>query len=70
MGFALTEAMGSDFLKPFFGNPALTLAGIVAIISYLFIGVGFNGAPHVLVRYMALRNSRDVKMIALSVLFG
>ena len=65
MGFALTEAMGSDFLKPFFGNPALTLAGIVAIISYLFIGVGFNGAPHVLVRYMALRNSRDVKMIAL-----
>lgn len=65
MGFALTEAMGSDFLKPFFGNPALTLAGIVAIISYLFIGVGFNGAPHVLVRYMALRNSRDVKKIAL-----
>ena len=65
MGFVLTEAMGSDFLKPFFGNPALTLAGIVAIISYLFIGVGFNGAPHVLVRYMALRNSRDVKMIAL-----
>src|SRR5699024_11221825 len=34
-------------------------------ISYLFIGIGFNGAPHVLVRYMALRTTRDVKKIAL-----
>ena len=65
LGYTLTEAMGSDFLKPFFGSPVLTLVGIVAIISYLFIGVGFNGAPHVLIRYMALRNTRDVKMIAL-----
>lgn len=62
---SLTEAMGSDFLKPFFGNPALTFAGVIAIISYLFIGIGFNGAPHVLVRYMALRTTRDVKRIAL-----
>lgn len=65
MGTSLTESMGSDFLKPFFENPTLTLAGVIAIISYLFIGIGFNGAPHVLVRYMALRTTRDVKKIAL-----
>lgn len=65
MGYVITEQMGSDFLKPFFGSPVLTLAGIIAIISYLFIGVGFNGAPHVLIRYMALRNTRDVKKIAI-----
>ncbi|HEY4534689.1 MAG TPA: sodium/proline symporter [Enteractinococcus sp.] len=65
MGASLSESMGSDFLKPFFENPTLTFAGVIAIISYLFIGVGFNGAPHVLVRYMALRTTRDVKKIAL-----
>ena len=65
MGRSLTETMGSDFLQPFFGNPTLTLAGVIAIVSYLFIGIGFNGAPHVLVRYMALRTTRDVKKIAL-----
>lgn len=65
MGYIITNQMGSDFLKPFFGSPVLTFAGIIAIISYLFIGVGFNGAPHVLIRYMALRNTRDVKKIAL-----
>ena len=65
MGYIITDQMGSDFLKPFFGSPVLTLAGIIAIISYLFIGVGFNGAPHVLIRYMALRNTRDVKKIAI-----
>ncbi|GAA4106292.1 sodium/proline symporter [Enteractinococcus coprophilus] len=65
LGNTLTESMGSDFLKPFFDNPTLTFAGLIAIISYLFIGIGFNGAPHVLVRYMALRTTRDVKKIAL-----
>lgn len=65
LGTSLTESMGSDFLKPFFENPTLTFAGVIAIISYLFIGIGFNGAPHVLVRYMALRTTRDVKKIAL-----
>lgn len=65
MGSSLTESMGPDFLQPFFGESALTLAGLIAIISYLFIGIGFNGAPHVLVRYMALRTTRDVKRIAL-----
>lgn len=65
MGHIITDSMGSDFLKPFFGNPVLTFAGVIAIISYLFIGIGFNGAPHVLIRYMALRNTRDVKRIAL-----
>src|SRR5699024_11953207 len=33
--------------------------------GWLFIGFGFNGSPHILVRYMALRNTRDVKRIAL-----
>ena len=65
LGITLTDSMGSEFLQPFFGNPTLTLAGIIAIVSYLFIGIGFNGAPHVLVRYMALRTTRDVKKIAL-----
>src|SRR5699024_3028385 len=64
-GSRLGDSMGTDFLKPFFDNPTLTLAGVIAIISYLFIGIGFNGAPHVLVRYMALRTTRDVKKIAL-----
>src|SRR5699024_7913924 len=65
MGSRLGDSMGPDFLKPFFDNPTLTLAGVIAIISYLFIGIGFNGAPHVLVRYMALRTTRAVKKIAL-----
>lgn len=65
MGMELTQSQGSDFLKPFFENPTLTLAGVITIISYLFIGIGFNGAPHVLVRYMALRSTRDVKKIAI-----
>src|SRR5699024_11573459 len=33
--------------------------------GWLFIGFGFNGSPHILVRYMARRNTRDVKRIAL-----
>src|SRR5699024_4235298 len=65
MGTVLTESMGSDFMKPFFENPALTFAGVIAIISYLFIGIGFNGAPHVSVRYMALRTTRDVTNVAI-----
>src|SRR5699024_12633557 len=65
MGSVLTESMGSDFMKPFFENPTLTFAGVIAIISYLFIGIGFNGASHVLVREMALRTTRDVKKIAI-----
>ena len=65
MGYQLSDMMGEEFLAPFFGNSALTVAGLIAIISYLFIGIGFNGSPHVLVRYMALRNTRDVKRIAL-----
>lgn len=65
MGYQLTDRMGEEFLQPFFGSSALTLAGLVAIISYLFIGFGFNGSPHILIRYMALRNTRDVKRIAL-----
>lgn len=64
LGSALMELESQDYLKPFFGEPALTVAGLIAIISYLFIGIGFNGAPHVLVRYMALRTTRDVKKIA------
>src|SRR5699024_12180805 len=58
MGSRLGDSMGPDFLKPFFDNPTLTLAGVIAIISYLFIGIGFNGAPNVLVRNMALRTTR------------
>lgn len=65
LGIELTQSQGADFLKPFFENPTLTFAGVIAIISYLFIGIGFNGAPHVLVRYMALRSTRDVKKIAI-----
>lgn len=65
MGYIISDTMGSEFLQPFFGSPVLTMAGIFAIISYLFIGIGFNGAPHVLIRYMALRNTRDVKRIAI-----
>ena len=65
MGYQLTDMMGQEFLAPFFGSSALTWAGLIAIISYLFIGIGFNGSPHVLVRYMALRNTRDVKRIAM-----
>lgn len=65
MGTLLGESMGTEFLQPFFGESLLTLAGLIAIISYLFIGFGFNGSPHILVRYMALRNTRDVKRIAL-----
>jgi len=38
------------------------LAGLVTIIGGLSWGLGYLGQPHLIIRYMAIRNSEDVKI--------
>lgn len=40
----------------FFGGTALTTTAIVGIVSALGWGLGYFGQPHIIVRFMALRN--------------
>lgn len=65
MGTALSETMGIGFNAPFFGETLLSLGVVVIILSYLAIGFGFLGNPHILIRYMAMRSTRNIKNVAL-----
>ena len=38
------------------------LAGLVTVIGGLSWGLGYLGQPHLIIRYMAIRNSEDVKI--------
>src|SRR5690606_36214190 len=43
------------------GGAALTGGTVLAIVSALAWGLGYFGQPHIIVRFMALRNPREAK---------
>ncbi|GAB3601811.1 sodium/proline symporter PutP [Microbacterium aureliae] len=44
------------------GGDALTGATVIGIISALAWGLGYFGQPHIIVRFMALRNAQEAKV--------
>jgi sodium/proline symporter len=59
----LTRTAGADFITMAGGKSGLPL--FAGVIGSLGIGLGYPGQPHVLVRFMAIRSPRDVRMGAL-----
>lgn len=57
----ILEGVGSGFLNIFQNADGTSLTAI-AIISSLVWGLGYFGMPHILVRYMAIENPKDVKV--------
>lgn len=58
----IVDATGNQFIVdglPAFGEP--TEYGIIAIISCLAWGLGYFGMPQVLVRFMSVKNSEEIK---------
>ena len=52
--------LGTDFLDIFYdGGSAL---GIISIISLMAWAFGYFGMPHIIVRYMAIRDPKEVKV--------
>lgn len=56
---AVLDGLGMNFLNLLYdgGKPM----GFVSIISQLAWGLGYFGMPHILVRFMAIKNEREVK---------
>ncbi|MTE23700.1 sodium/proline symporter PutP [Microbacterium sp. ZXX196] len=54
------EAAGADNLDWFGGG--MSAATFLGIVSSLAWGLGYFGQPHIIVRFMALRSTRDVKV--------
>ena len=56
---AVLDSLGTNFLNPFYdnGNPM----SAVSIISQLAWGLGYFGMPHILVRFMAIKNENEVR---------
>ncbi|QJC21909.1 sodium/proline symporter PutP [Arcanobacterium buesumense] len=48
-------------LHSFVGGDTLSLAGIIGIFSALAWGLGYFGQPHIIVRFMALRQPSEAK---------
>ncbi len=59
----LKGTVGADFVTMSGGRSGLPL--FAAVIGSLGIGLGYPGQPHVLVRFMAIRRPRDVRVGAL-----
>ena len=57
---ALTNGAITDYYLSFIKNPDGTLA-ITTIVSGLAWGLGYFGMPHILVRFMAIKNSDMIK---------
>lgn len=55
---AMMQTRGGGFASPF----AFTFGAIMGLIG---IGIGSPGNPHILVRYMALKNPKDMRQAAL-----
>lgn len=49
-----------NFFNPFI-NPDNSMLSFIEIISLLAWGLGYFGQPHILVRFMAIRSSADIK---------
>ncbi len=48
-------------LVSFWGEAGLSLTGVLVIISYLAVGLGFLGSPQVFVRFMSLGRISDLR---------
>src|SRR5690606_20733768 len=59
MGAAI-DSLAPDHLS-LVGGGALTGGVVLTIISGLAWGLGYFGQPHIIVRFMALRNPREAK---------
>ena len=56
---AVLDSLGTNFLNPFYDNGPPMSA--VSIISQLAWGLGYFGMPHILVRFMAIKNENEVR---------
>lgn len=56
---AILDSVGASFLNPLYsGGEELGFAGIVSQLAW---GLGYFGMPHILVRFMAIKNRAEVK---------
>lgn len=53
-------SINPEYLNPFH-NPDGTSISLIAIISLMAWGLGYFGQPHILVRFMAIRTSAELK---------
>lgn len=62
----LIATHGEAWLLPYFGDMSLQSMGtFILILSYVAIGIGFVGSPHIVVRYMATKSKRDITAMAI-----
>ena len=62
----LIATHGEAWLLPYFGDMTLNNIGtLILILSYVAIGIGFVGSPHIIVRYMATKSKRDITAMAM-----
>lgn len=62
--FDALKALNPELLNPFTATDGSALSAI-AIISLMAWGIGYFGQPHILVRFMAIRSSNEVKQARL-----
>ena len=55
----LLDGIGTNFLNPLYDNGKPL--GFISIFSQLAWGLGYFGMPHILVRFMAIRNEGEVR---------
>lgn len=58
---AKAAALGTQFINPFVDAPG-THFGAMDIVSSLAWGLGYFGMPHILVRFMAIRSNKEVRV--------
>ena len=58
--FSAIDELKPQLLDPF-TKPDGSVLGVVETISLLAWGIGYFGQPHILVRFMAAKNSADIK---------
>ena len=55
----ILDALGTNFLNPFYDNgQPLTFIGIISQLAW---ALGYFGMPHILVRFMAIRDETEVR---------
>jgi sodium/proline symporter len=54
------DGLGTEFLNIFYdGGQAMSIIGIISLLAWAF---GYFGMPHIIVRYMSIRNPSEVKV--------
>lgn len=56
------NTLNPEFLNPFIDANTATALSALGIISLLSWGFGYFGQPHIIVRFMAIRSVKDIKM--------